>query len=300
MPLSKFLNNKKEQAPVNAAGASSAYNPFAKLLEDNFMLNKKVQSETLDFLSSETGISNKPVHLDASKYADYDVYINDIDTEAELNKERAANQSALEQTGRMLGQMVGSEVILGSLRGLSDIFDAGVELFSGNKDFTNPVSAYFEELQDEVRERLEIYRENPEAAWDIADYGWWTNNAVSIASTLSLAIPGGIYAKGLGLLGKSLNASKALRAGLSLVSKHPNLRTKQLESILGLGAHAGLMRTAEGYIEARDTYTQVKDEISNKLAEMSSNEKIELIKRNPSFIGLTDEEIAATCPQSHN
>lgn len=292
MPLSKFLNNKQEQAPVNAAGASSAYNPFAKLLEDNFMLNKKVQSETLDFLSSETGISNKPLHLDASKYADYDVYINDIDTEAELNKERAANQSALEQTGRMVGQMVGSEIILGSLRGLSDIFDAGVELFSGDKDFTNPVSAYFEELQNEVRERLEIYRENPEAAWDIADYGWWTNNAVSIASTLSLAIPGGVYAKALGLLGKSLNASKALRAGLSLVSKHPNLRTKQLESILGLGAHAGLMRTAEGYIEARDTYTQVKDEISNKLAEMSPNEKAELIKRNPSFKGLTDEEIA--------
>ena len=292
MPLSKFLNNKQEQAPVNAAGASSAYNPFAKLLEDNFMLNKKVQSETLDFLSSETGISNKPLHLNASKYADYDVYINDIDTETELNKERANNQSALEQTGRMLGQMVSSEVILGSLRGLSDIFDAGVELFSGDKDFTNPVSSYFEELQNEVRERLEIYRENPEAAWDIADYGWWTNNAVSIASTLSLAIPGGIYAKGLGLLGKAMGANKKLRAGLSLVSKHPNLRTKQLESILGLGANAGLMRTAEGYIEARDTYTQIKDEISAKLSEMTPENKAELIKRNPSFAGLTDEEIA--------
>ena len=293
MPLSKFLNNKQEKAPVNAAGASSAYNPFAKLLEDNFMLNEKIQSNTLDYLKSETGVGNKPLNLDASKYAPYDVFINDIDTEAELNKERANNQSALEQTGRMLGQMVGSEVILGSLRGFSDIVDAGVELFSGDKDFTNPVSSYLEELQNELREDLEIYRQNPENAWDILDYGWWTNNAVSIASTLSLAIPGGVYAKRLGLLSKSLGASKALRAGLSLVSKHPNLRTKQLESILGLGAHAGLMRTAEGYIEARDTYTQVKDEISNKLAKMSPNEKAELIKRNPSFEGLTDEEIAA-------
>ena len=293
MPLSKFLNNKQEKAPVISAGASSAYNPFAKLLEDNFMLNEKIQSNTLDFLSSETGVSNKPLQLDASKYASQNVYINDINTEAELNKERANNQSALEQTGRMLGQMVGSEVILGSLRGLSDIFDAGVELFSGDKDFTNPVSSYLEELQNEVRERLEIYRENPEAAWDITDYGWWTNNAVSIASTLSLAIPGGIYAKGLGLLGKAMKANKALRAGLSLVSKHPNLRTKQLESILGLGAHAGLMRTAEGYIEARDTYTQVKDEISAKLSEMSPEDKAELVKRNPSFAGLTDEEIAS-------
>ena len=293
MPLSKFLNNNNDKAPVISAGASSDYNPFAKLLEDNFMLNKKIQSNTLDFLTSETGVKNKPLQLDASKYASYDVFINDIDTEAELNKERANNQSALEQTGRMLGQMVASEVILGSLRGFSDIIDAGVELFTDDKDFTNPISQALEEAQNSVREGLEIYRENPEAAWDILDYGWWTNNAVSIASTLSLAIPGGVYAKGLGLLSKSLGASKALRAGLSLVSKHPNLRTKQLESILGLGAHAGLMRTAEGYIEARDTYTQVKDEISNKLAEMSPNEKDELIKRNPSFKGLTDEEIAA-------
>lgn len=230
---------------------------------------------------------------DPNKYSNYDVTVNPINTDEELNKERANNQSALEQTGRMLGQMVGSEVILGSLRGFSDIIDAGVELFTDNKDFTNPISQALEEAQNSVRERLEIYRENPEDAWDITDYGWWTNNAVSIASTLSLAIPGGVYTKALGLLGKSLNASKALRAGLSLVSKHPNLRTKQLESILGLGAHAGLMRTAEGYIEARDTYTQVKDEISNKLAEMNPNEKAELIKRNPSFKGLTDEEIAA-------
>lgn len=230
---------------------------------------------------------------DPNKYVNYGVTVNPINTEAELNKERANNQSALEQTGRMLGQMVASEVILGSLRGFSDIIDAGVELFTDDKDFTNPISQVLEEAQNSVREGLEIYRENPEAAWDILDYGWWTNNAVSIASTLSLAIPGGIYAKGLGLLSKSLGASKALRAGLSLVSKHPNLRTKQLESVLGLGAHAGLMRTAEGYIEARDTYTQVKDEISNKLAEMSPNEKAELIKRNPSFKGLTDEEIAA-------
>ena len=293
MLLSKFLNNNNDKAPVISAGASSDYNPFAKLLEDNFMLNEKIQSNTLDFLSSETGVSNKPLQLDASKYAPYDVFIDDIDTEAELNKERANNQSALEQTGRMLGQMVASEVILGSLRGFSDIIDAGVELFTDDKDFTNPISQALEEAQNSVREGLEIYRENPEAAWDILDYGWWTNNAVSIASTLSLAIPGGVYAKGLGLLGKSLNASKALRAGLSLVSKHPNLRTKQLESILGLGTHAGLMRTAEGYIEARDTYTQVKDEISNKLAEMNPDEKAELIKRNPSFKGLTDEEIAA-------
>ena len=295
MPLSKFLNNSQEKAPVNAAGASSAYNPFAKLFEDNFMLNKKIQSNALDFLTSETGVSNKPLNLDASKYSEYGVYINDVDGEAELNKERANNQSVLEQTGRMLGQMVGSEIILGTLRGFSDIVDAALnipETMRGENDFTNPVSEFFENLQNDVREKLEIYRENPNDAWDITDYSWWANNAVSVASTLSLAIPGGVYSKSLGLLAKGMKANKLLRAGMGIVSKHPNLRTKQLESVLGLGAHAGLMRTAEGYIEARDTYTQVKDEISAKLAQMNPEEKAKLIERNPSFKGLTDEEIA--------
>lgn len=293
MPLSKFLNNKQEQAPVNAAGASSVYNPFAKLLEDNFMLNKKVQSETLDFLSSETGVSNKPLQLDASKYADYGVYINDIDTESELNKERANNQSALEQTGNALVQAVGSEVILGSLRSFSDIVDAGVELFSGDKDFTNPVSGFFESLQEDIREKFEIYQENPNDTWNISDYAWWTSNAVSIASTLSLAIPGGAITKGLGLLAKSLNATNKLAKGLSLVSKVPNLRAKQIEAASDLLTHVALMRTAEGYIEARDTFNQVQDEIANKLSKMSPEDKAKLIEHNPAFAGLTDEEIAA-------
>lgn len=295
MPLTKFLNNKQEQAPANAAGASSTYNPFAKLLEDNFMLNKKIQNETLDFLASETGLTNKPLQLDASKYAPYDVYINDINTEEELNKERANNQSALEQTGRMLGQMVGSEIILGSLRGFSDIVDALVnipEIANGTNDFTNPVSDYLEGLQKDLRESLEIYRENPEAAWDITDYGWWTNNAVSIASTLSLMIPGGGYTYGLSLLGKAFNASKYLRKGLNIVSKHPNLRTKQLEGILNLGTHAGLMRTAEGYIESRDTYNTVHNEIFNRVSNMSNEERAKLDEYNPKFKGLSAEEIA--------
>lgn len=276
------------------------YNPKTKKgrLQSPTLTNYKPGDNIIDqALSASIGISGeKSYNLNKyklEKYTPYNVYVNPIQTEEELNKERAQNQSALEQTGRMLGQMVGSEIILGSLRGFSDIFDAAIELIGGASDYTNPLSQVLEEAQNDVRERLEIYRENPNDTWDIADYGWWTNNAVSIASTLSLAIPGGGYVKGLGLLAKSMGASKKLRAGLSLISKHPNLRTKQLESILGLGAHAGLMRTAEGYIEARDTYTQVKDEISNKLAKMSPNEKAELIKRNPSFEGLTDEEIAA-------
>ena len=292
MPLSKFLNNNNDKAPVISAGASSDYNPFAKLLEDNFMLNEKIQSNTLDFLSSETGVSNKPLQLDASKYADYNVYINDINSQSELDKERANNQSALEQLGNMTAQAVGSEVILGSLRGFSDIIDAGIELVTKDKDFTNPISQVLEEAQEAIREKFAIYQENPEDTWNLSDFGWWTSNAVSIASTLSLAIPSGVITKGVSLLGKTLNASNKLAKGLSLVSKVPNLRAKQISAITNLGMHAGLMRTAEGYIEARDVYKQTHDEILNKLGQMSEEDKAELIKRNPNFAGLDDEAIA--------
>lgn len=245
--------------------------------------------------ASAANAASMSYHLnqyDIDKYADYNVYVNPIQSEEELNKERARNQSALEQTGRMVGQMVGSEVVLGTLRGLSDIVDFGVELFSGDKDFTNPVSKFFEDAQNDLRERLEIYRENPNAAWDITDYGWWTNSMVSIASTLSLAIPGGIYAKALSLAAKSMKASKALRAGLKLVSKHPNIRTKQIEATTSLLTHAGLMRIGEGYIEARDTYNQVKDELNIALQQLTPEQLAAVRESNPSYKDLTIEQIA--------
>lgn len=226
------------------------------------------------------------------KYTPYDTYVNPYDTEEELNKERAENQGVLEQTGRFVGQAVGSEVVLGTLRGFSDLVDAAGQLIGvTDDDYTNPVSSQLAEWQDAIRKRLEIYRENPNENFDFSDSGWWLGNAVSIASTLSLLIPGTAVAK----LGKIAGLGRLAR-GIGKVAGKPFGRPNTFGKMAEVGSDiigtAAASRVAENYIEARDTYTQVYDEAKERLASMSESDRETLYNANPKLRGLSDDEIA--------
>lgn len=229
---------------------------------------------------------------DVEKYTPYRTYVNPYDTLEDLNKERAKNQGVLEQTGRFVGQAVGSEVVLGTLRGFSDLVDAAGQLIGvSDNDYTNPVSSQLEEWQNAVRERLEIYRENPEQNFDFADTGWWLGNAVSIASTLSLLIPGTAVSK----LGKVLGMGRLAR-GIGKVAGtpfgKPNTWTKGAEVGSEIMGTAAASRVAENYIEARDTYNEVYGEAKERLANMSDEDREILYKNNPKLRGLDDDSIA--------
>lgn len=229
---------------------------------------------------------------DVDKYTPYNVYVNPYNTEEELNKERAENQGVLEQTGRFVGQAVGSEVVLGTLRGFSDLVDAAGQLIGvSDDDYTNPVSSQLAEWQDAIRERFEIYRTNPDENFDFGDTGWWLGNAVSIASTLSLLIPGTAISK----LGKVLGMGRLAR-GIGKVAGtpfgRPNTWGKMAETGSEILGTAAASRVAENYIEARDTYTQVYDEAKERLATMSDKDKETLYENNPKLRGLSDDEIA--------
>lgn len=229
---------------------------------------------------------------DVDKYTPYNVYVNPYNTEEELNKERAENQGVLEQTGRFVGQAVGSEVVLGTLRGFSDLVDAAGQLIGvSDDDYTNPVSSQLAEWQDAIRERFEIYRTNPDENFDFGDTGWWLGNAVSIASTLSLLIPGTAVSK----LGKVLGMGRLAR-GIGKVAGtpfgRPNTWGKMAETGSEILGTAAASRVAENYIEARDTYTQVYDEAKERLATMSDKDRETLYENNPKLRGLNDDEIA--------
>lgn len=229
---------------------------------------------------------------DVDKYTPYKIYVNPYDALEDLNKERAKNQGVLEQNGRFLGQAVGSEVIIGSLRAFSDLADAAGRLIGvADDDYTNPVSSQLAEWQDAIRERLEIYRKNPDSNFDFGDTGWWFGNAVSIATTLSLFIPGTAISK----LGKVLGMGRLAR-GIGKVAGtpfgRPNTWGKAAEAGSEILGTAAASRIAENYIEARDTYTQVYDEAKERLATMSDEDRELLYKNNPKLRGLDDESIA--------
>lgn len=254
-------------------------------------------------LSRDVGNLNQYADED---YLDYDTYINDFDTKEELDRERAKNQSWIEQTGRFVTQAVGNEVVLGTALGLSNLVDMGINLFSekGSDDYTNPVSEHLEGLQEENKKRFAIYQENPNDAWAIGDFGWWANNAVSIASTASMLIPSTGVVKGiswLGNLGRTGKVSRGMQASIGLakavkkvgkIDKSTYRLAKSINAGTEIGASALLSRTMENYLEARGVYNEVKEQRLAEIQAMSDEEKAKLVERNPELKDKTDEEMA--------
>ena len=244
---------------------------------------------------------------DMSHYADtiddleeYGVKVNPINTEEELNKERAANQSWLEQTGRALGQGIVNEALIGTVLGISDLIDAGINLFTeeGENDYSNPVSRFLEETQNNLRDRWAIYQENPENSWEIGDFGWYANNAVSAFSTLSLLLPSTGVVKGVSMVGKIGNiGSKAanIAAKTTKAITRTSYSTKRLANSIKSGTEIGIgalaSRTMEDYREARAVFDDRKQYVAKELESMSLDERQKMIERNPQLKGKTDEEI---------
>lgn len=236
-----------------------------------------------------------------NKYEDYGVHINPINTEEELQKERATNQAWGEQLGNAVVQAVGNEIVLGTALGLSNLVDAAINFTAekGENDYTNPVSQFLEEKQNEIRNRFAIYQEDPNATWALGDFGWWANNSVSIASTASMLIPSTLVVKGLGLAGKVANIgnkvsrgmAKAYR-GISGSTRSVNRLAKSISVGTEIGGSAFLSRTMENYLEARGVYTDTYDSTFNEIKKMSPEEKQKMIERNPQLAGKTDEEMA--------
>lgn len=244
---------------------------------------------------------------DYENFADYDVYLNAYTTREEAEKQRAKNQSWIEQTGRAVTQAVANEFILGTLSGFSNMYDAVYNLIAndGYNDYTNAVSTALEKAQDSIRERFAIYQENPGKSFDIGDFGWWANNAITVASTLSMLIPSTGIMKGIKALGKigkgAKTVGKLYNKGIYGISKiaekshltsNPARTAKSINTTLDLGATAVLSRTMENYMEAREVYKDIYDTSIERLQNFNDIQREEFFKNNPEFVGLSNDEIA--------
>lgn len=244
---------------------------------------------------------------DYENFADYDVYLNAYTTREEAEKQRAKNQSWIEQTGRAVTQAVANEFILGTLSGFSNMYDAVYNLIAndGYNDYTNAVSTALEKAQDSIRERFAIYQENPGKSFDIGDFGWWANNAITVASTLSMLIPSTGIMKGIKALGKIGKGAKTVEklynkgiygigkiAEKSHLTSNPARTAKSINTVLDLGATAVLSRTMENYMEAREVYKDIYDTSIERLQNFNDIQREEFFKNNPEFVGLSNDEIA--------
>ena len=297
--------------------------------------DKPINAAARSIISSAANIQTPTLGISKEDYINEiernNIVLNPFITEEDLQKQRAKNQSWFEQGFNSIGQLVGGEIALGTLQGFTNLYDVLAtvvkEIASGGEnanDFTSQASLFFEEKKDELKERLAIYRENPNQSWDVGDFAWWADNFVSVGSTVSLMIPAIATTKGLSALGrvaKGINlgrtASKAAKAqavrafdGASAFSKNIAKKLYQkgwaksskelagkIDAGVSITSNALLQRTLENWQESREVYKLTYNDALNQLSQLSDDERSELISRNPEFVNKdgtskSDDQIA--------
>lgn len=222
-----------------------------------------------------------------------------------LDKELADRQNGWVKLGNGLAQAVVSEVGLGTAGAFADIFDfvASKILHVAEDDYQNPVSKQVEEWQDVFNNEIAPVYTDPTLNIQnggLRDVGWWAKNIPNIASTLMLLLP----AKGFSMVaGRLIRGSKLARGvgnarrwatGITKLDDASQMKRWQaaINSERGMNiankaiettGEALLMRTAENYQEARQTYVPVYEQATEELNNLTDAELKALVDKNPMF-----------------
>ncbi len=220
----------------------------------------------------------------------------------DLDAQLAERQGIFTKFGNALAQSIVSEIGLGTIKGFSDLFDLiGQAIGVNDGDYSNPVSKFLEEKQEEFRNFALIYSD-PNLHINnggLLDAGWWASNMPSIVSTLTLLIPSTGITKGLSYIGKvgkvgarTRNAMRTISGVNHKMARAERLReagrsaeeiaeltklngvqrfltsantAKQTSLFLENAITASLSRAMENYQEARQTYNDMYAEASEYL-----------------------------------
>lgn len=265
---------------------------------------------------------NNFVFDNANKYINYGITPNKV--APNLDKELAEAQSNFAKTFNSLGQALVSETILGTIKAVPDLFDAITNgIFQSDGDYQNPISNKLQEWQDYFRNEVAPIYSDPERNdiynGGLTNWGWWTSNAPSVMSSLTLLLPSTGIVKGIGYLGKLAKTSKLAsmtRNGIKGIAgidrainsnRELNALQKGINKIIGsngivigsdvesaasrfasIGGNALLQRTMENYQEAQGVYKDMYNEAYDNLNRMNAQQYQDFVNKNPELLQDTD------------
>lgn len=265
---------------------------------------------------------NNFVFDNANKYINYGITPNKV--APNLDKELAEAQSNFAKTFNSLGQALVSETILGTIKAVPDLFDAITNgIFQSDGDYQNPISNKLQEWQDYFRNEVAPIYSDPERNdiynGGLTNWGWWTSNAPSVMSSLTLLLPNTGIVKGIGYLGKLAKTSKLAsmtRNGIKGIAgidrainsnRELNALQKGINKIIGsngivvgsdvesaasrfasIGGNALLQRTMENYQEAQGVYKDMYNEAYDNLNRMNAQQYQDFVNKNPELLQDTD------------
>lgn len=238
----------------------------------NYDIMKKAAEENI--LPKEW-LQNSPIHYNVA-----DGYDTNMDYESLINPELREDYFAKQQS--LLG-LIGK----GAVRGISAITAGTLESlgYLGNPntyralfgeeivgDFENQFSKIFRELKESMNDLTDpIYRtmqSKSDSLWEaMFDATFWAGNAESIATTLSLMIPGIAVAKGFSIVGKGLG-----KLGMKLgATASGAARTARITANVGAGLTSRIMESSMEAKEAYDSFIE-----AHKLDDKYVNDEAQL------------------------
>lgn len=238
----------------------------------NYDIMKKAAEENI--LPKEW-LQNSPIHYNVA-----DGYDTNMDYESLINPELREDYFAKQQS--LLG-LIGK----GAVRGVSAITAGTLEslgyLVNPNTyralfgeeivgDFENQFSKIFRELKESMNDLTDpIYRtmqSKSDSLWEaMFDATFWAGNAESIATTLSLMIPGIAAAKGFSTVGKGLG-KLGMRLGATAKGA---ARTARITANVGAGLTSRIMESSMEAKEAYDSFIE-----AHKLDDKYINDEVQL------------------------
>ena len=320
-----YVRNPQYNPKTKEGRTHSPYllNTSAGDINSGMFTNTSRAISNLSFTGRDLGLTNEEI----DEYGERGISISPYNSFKDINAALAKNQSGWEQFGNFLMQAGVGEVILGTLEGFGNIADGVINTFTGDNYGVNPYTAFMHEAKENLKKNFEIYREDPDADWALGDFGWWMDNAVSIASTASLMIPAAGWARGLSYVGKlsKLNklgrmtsklasrgiakaTTKAATKGAAVAGDFGAIKSvaakagridKTIRNGAGIVTTAALSRAGEGYMEAREVYNDVYTNSKENIEGMieydklnGTNEFEKFIANNPEFKRMSADDIA--------
>ena len=283
-------NRKKEQVSVNASDKGTATDPNMSMA-DQYDAFREQQEIVNPF--QQPGIQSTVSGFDLDEYTHYVKNIRSIDN---IEVQRAYGQGWGEQLGGALVQAGGS-IVGDTISGIGAIGEIVSYIWDDNRDFNNAMMRVGDAIGEGAREAAPIYRTDPNKAFDMGDFGWWTSMFPSMVSTVSAMIPGYGVVKGIGMLGKAARLAK-FGKGLAKAAKAVDGVSDFTKAASKTLIAASTSRNAENMREAADVYQQGYAQTLEDLQNEESRKRIEggwAYDDAKNFYGknkLSDEEIA--------
>jgi hypothetical protein len=252
--------------------------------------NRPVASENLkkyarEFITSEIKAGGRDgLAPDVISNIKYDEYTKNRALGANVDANRAFEQSNTEKFGNFLMRGIVGEVVGGGIEGIGyglGLMD--ISNYYGEREgqkFGNFLVDLGAGIKENINEEFEIFEYNP-GKFDLSDPGFWAANGTSIFSTFSLFIPGMLGAKiagnvgrlamkGLTVANRTKNILKGAKQSTGVFSKSFDKFNKALGSDkvnLWRDSFAGAAssRHSESALEAAGVFEEVKSAYLNAI-----------------------------------